>query len=76
VLEEARKSTRDFVWAVRPCAWILANEEIRLTSSFENDLVRTESCSALSGFVIRVFGGFPPMRELMHERDHLPDLLF
>ncbi len=29
-----------------------------------------------SGLVIGVFGGFTPMGELMHERDHLPDLLF
>jgi hypothetical protein len=29
-----------------------------------------------SGLVIGVFGGFTLMRELMHERDHLPHLLF
>ena len=29
-----------------------------------------------SGLIIRVFGGFTSVRELMHERDHLPDLLF
>jgi hypothetical protein len=29
-----------------------------------------------SGLVIRVFGGFTAVRELMRERDHLPDLFF
>jgi hypothetical protein len=29
-----------------------------------------------SGLVIGVFGGFTAVRELMRERDHLPDLLF